>query len=356
MVLIIATDPHPTLAIRRLVSRIGYLLFPVSLLFIRYYGDLGRGYTADGSAMNTGVTNNKNSLGLLVLVISLIVLWNVRSLLVNKNEPNRSRRLTAQGTLLVLGMVLFWLANCSSAKACFVLGSLLIIALSLRVFRKRPIRVHVLCLALLLAAGSALLFGHGDAADALGRDSSLSGRTDLWAALIPAAPNSTIGAGFESFWNSPNVEKARRTLLNWGWSPLVVLGYLNEAHDGYVEIYLQLGWIGICLISLVLIGGYRRGVEAFRRDPELGSLSIAYIATVAVYNITEAGFRTMSLSWIFLLLAIVSAGGVNAGLFGGDKPTTSALLRHKGSRTALFNELSPQRETVGGIRRGLNSI
>ncbi len=44
MVLVIVTDGHPVAALRRLISRVGFLLLPASVLLIRYYGDLGRGY------------------------------------------------------------------------------------------------------------------------------------------------------------------------------------------------------------------------------------------------------------------------------------------------------------------------
>jgi O-antigen ligase len=270
--------------------------------------------------MNTGVTTNKNALGLIVLVVSLVVLWNVRSLVIHKDEPNRGRRLLAQGTLLAFGLALFWMADCSTGKACFILGSLLIIALNFLTIRRRPARVHALCLAMLLAAAVALLLGgQGGVASALGRQSNLSGRTEIWAAVIPATPNSAVGAGFESFWISPNVRIFQRTLLDSGWYPPLV-ETLNEAHDGYLEIYLTLGWIGLCLIALILIGGYRRAYKAFQRDPELGSLFLAYVVTGAVYNITEAGFRMLNPSWIFLLVAILSASGVTVGLFGGAKP------------------------------------
>ena len=76
---------------------------------------------------------------------------------------------------------------------------------------------------------------------------------------------------------------------------------LVSAHDGYIEVYLNLGWVGVCLIALILISGYWRAVKAFKRDPQLGSLILAYIATSIFYNITEAGFRVLTPSWIFLL-------------------------------------------------------
>jgi O-antigen ligase len=343
MVLVIATDAQPVAAIRRLVSRIGMLLFPVSVLFIQYFDNLGRGYTSDGLRMNTGVTTNKNSLGLIVLVISLVLLWNVRSLVVHKDEPNRGRRLVAQGTLLAFGFALFWMADCSTAKACFALGGLLIIVLNFRIIRRSPARVHALCLAVLLTAGAALLFSQADVADALGRQSNMSGRTEIWAAVIPAVPNSIVGAGFESFWISPNVQIFQRTLLASGWYAALV-DDLNEAHNGYIEIYLNLGWIGVFLIALILLGGYRRAVRAFQHDPELASLFLAYIAIAGVYSITEAGFRMMCPSWIFLLLAIVSASGVPLGVFGGKKVQNA--LRSGTVSTVGFGEVIPAIETV----------
>ncbi len=61
--------------------------------------------------------------------------------------------------------------------------------------------------------------------------------------MIPAVPNAIVGAGFESFWISPSVQNFWRKLVGW-WHP----EGLNEAHDGYIEVYLNLGWIGVCLI------------------------------------------------------------------------------------------------------------
>ena len=88
---------------------------------------------------------------------------------------------------------------------------------------------------------------------------------------------------------------------------------LNEAHNGYIEVYLNLGLVGVSLIVFILIGGYRRACAALRRDPEIGGLMLAYVAAAAVYSATEAGFRMLSPIWIFLLLATVAAGGISAG-------------------------------------------
>jgi exopolysaccharide production protein ExoQ len=343
MVLVIVTDRQPVAALRRLFSRVGFLLLPTSVLLIRYYGDLGRAYAPPvGDLMNTGVTTHKNLLGITVLVISLGTLWHVLSLLHTKSQPSRGRHLLAQATLLAISIALFGMADCSTAIACFVLGGGLIFATHLRAIRRRPARVHVLCLMILLIGGTAFLFGGaGDVAHALGRQSNLSGRTEIWAALISVAPNPIVGAGFESFWTGPDVVKFWRSLPNY-WHPET----LNEAHNGYIETYLNLGWVGVCLIALVLISGYRRAAKAFQREPELGRLMLAYIVVGATYSLTEAGFRMLDLIWVFLLLAMVSASVVAAGLFDGGKPKISASRGDTARRADGINELIPESETA----------
>ncbi|HEY0702012.1 MAG TPA: hypothetical protein VGD60_04525, partial [Candidatus Acidoferrales bacterium] len=95
MVLVILTDGQPIAALRRVYSRVGFILFPYSVFMIRYTVT-GRGYDPDGNPENVGLTSNKNSLGLIVFVISLGVLWNMLWLLRHKDEPHRGRRLVAQ--------------------------------------------------------------------------------------------------------------------------------------------------------------------------------------------------------------------------------------------------------------------
>ena len=88
----------------------------------------------------------------------------------------------------------------------------------------------------------------------------------------------------------------------------------NEAHNGYIEVYLNLGWLGLSLIALILGHGYRSAVSVFRRDSALGGLLVAYVVTAATFNISEAGFRMLSVEWFFLLLSIVAASPANGSL------------------------------------------
>jgi O-antigen ligase len=303
MVLIVMTDPDPIAALKRFLSRTGFILLPASVFLIRY-SDMGRGYDPDGNPMNTGVTTNKNILGVLVLLISLGAMWRFLLALRAKGEPCRARHMVAQGTLLAFGVALLAMAHSATAVACFMLGAFLMLATGLPAVRRRSAAVHAVVLILMLGAGVIILFGAaGNVMHALGRQTNLTGRTDIWKAVLPAVPNVFVGAGFESFWISPTcLAKVWRALSGW-FNPRG----LNEAHNGYIEVYLNLGLVGVGLIALILINGYARACAAFRRDSGIGGLMLAYVATAAIYSLTEGGFRMLNPIWFFLLLAEIGA-------------------------------------------------
>jgi len=300
MVMVLVTDAQPTAALRRFFSRVGFLLLPTSVLLIKYYPNLGRGFDEWGLATNVGVTTNKNLLGVVTFVIGLGTIWQVLWLLRNRKQPNRARHLLAQCTLLFFGILLLFTAHSATSGACFTLGAAFMVVTALPVFGRRPTAVHAVVFAMLLGGGLfVLLGGQGAAAQAVGRDATFTGRTAVWALVIPMAPNPMVGAGFENFWFGPRLEYLRS-----------IYHPINEAHNGYIEVYLNLGLLGVGLVALILTQGYRSAVAAFRRDSALGSLLVAYILTAAIYSVTEAGFRMVSAMWIFLLLSVVAASRV----------------------------------------------
>ena len=185
-------------------------------------------------------------------------------------------------------------------------------ATTLRTFRRRPARVGLLCAAVLIAAGFAFAFSVNTVASALGRNSNLSGRTDIWAALIPTVPNALFGAGFEGYWISPNAKLLWNALSRAGWWHPEIL--VTEAHNGYIELYLNLGWVGIGIVVLILVSGLARGLAALKRNQSLAGLALAYITVSFIYSATEAGFRSPNPIWIFLLLSILTSTGITSGL------------------------------------------
>jgi len=323
MVLIVVTEAQPTAALRRLFSRVGFVLLPASVLLIKFYPELGWAADVWGDRVCIGVTTNKNILGNLVFLLALGALWQALRLVRDQKAPNRGRRLLAQCTLLAFGIELLFEAHSATSGACFILGAGLMLAASLPPIRRRPAAVHALVFAILLGGAlTEFLGGRAAVTATLGRNADLTGRTEIWGIVIPMV-NPIGGAGFETFWLGPRVAKIFAKVANGQG-----LAAANEAHNGYIEVFLNLGCLGVGLIALLLVQGYGRTVSAFRRDSALGALLMAYVVTALFYNITEAGFRILSVEWFFLLLSVVAANRVTCVT---KRPRRSDLLPSQAS-------------------------
>jgi exopolysaccharide production protein ExoQ len=296
MVMIVVTENEPAAALRLFFSRSAFILFPASVLLVKYYPDLSRYYSPEGLQLIGGVTTNKNILGVGTFLLIMGALWQVLALLNDRKQPNRTRRLLAQCTLLALGLELLVMARSATSGACFALGAFLMLVIPL--IRRRTVALHALILVILLAGGIAKLLGiQGEVMKGMGRSSDFTGRTEIWKILQGMDTNPIVGAGFETFWVGPRLEYMNH-----------IFPGINESHNGYLEVWLNLGGIGLSLIVLILGQGYNSAVGAFRRDPLLGGLLVAYIITAVTYNVTEAGFRMLGPEWIFVVLSVVAAG------------------------------------------------
>jgi exopolysaccharide production protein ExoQ len=297
MVLIVLTDTDQLAAFKALIKRTAFILIPVSVILIKYHPELGRAYSQwTWEPFFTGVTTNKNTLGMVCLVMGLGCFWQFFTVFRDREDPHRVRRIFVYATLLLMTLWLFHIANSMTSLACFVLGACIIMATNLRLFVKTPIVIHVLVLMLVSVVAFALFFDpQGTLVRGIGRDPTLTGRTPIWSLVISLTTNPLLGCGYESFWLGERLQKV------WDFEQGI-----QEAHNGYLEVYLNLGLIGVFLIALLIITGYRNAISYFRREPGLGGLKLAYFTTGVVYSLTEAGFRMLAPIWIFFLLSITA--------------------------------------------------
>lgn len=299
MVLIILTEPSVTGAFKRVVTRLGFVLLPLSILFIRYYPQLGRRVTNSWTLEPTGVCDQKNSLGILCYLLGLGLLWYFRSTYNHREDPNRRRRLLALGT--VLAMTVFLLHMCSSLTSicALIMASTAMLLSNRPIFRRQPALAHCLIAAMIGLSVYALFFqSSGGLVEDLGRDRTLSGRSTGWLIILSIPHNHLIGSGYESFWLGSRLQ------MVWDAFPGMKIG---QAHNGYIEIALNLGWVGIAMLALLIVTGYRNVIGAYRLDPDIGGLRISYFIAVLVNGLTEGIFKMMSPPWIFFLLATAVA-------------------------------------------------
>jgi exopolysaccharide production protein ExoQ len=301
MILIIWTDPQPIAAFKRLLARTAYVLVPVSILFVKYYANLGRAYDWLGEAHYSGVTAEKNTLGSICMVFGLASIWRILNLF--SEEPRiqpRLRRLIVHVTILTMVLWLLSIADAMTSLACFLLATCALVAGRLRLCARNPVIIHVLILLLLLAPVSVALLGFSpETLQQMGRNTTLTDRTDIWESVIHLTPNRWLGAGFESFWLGPRLETVVSQVTKW-WVP-------NQAHNGYLEIFANLGWIGVGCLGLVIFWGYCRIIHGLRRNLPAADLMLAYFLAGLIFNISEAAFfRMMIPAWLFFLIAITA--------------------------------------------------
>src|SRR5439155_27322185 len=123
MVMVILTEPDALQAVSRLLKWTAFLLIPLSILFCKYYPDIGRAYRPwTWDPYYTGVTNNKNSLGMLCMLLGLGSLW--RFLVALRGGRATRKPLIAHGTILTMVLWLLWKANSATSWSCFLMGGL----------------------------------------------------------------------------------------------------------------------------------------------------------------------------------------------------------------------------------------
>jgi exopolysaccharide production protein ExoQ len=294
--LIFLTEQKPAEAIRAVMVRISYILFPLSLVFGKYFPAIGRNYSVSGEPMFTGVTTQKNSLGQIVLVFGLILLWDLIEL---RKDPS-SRDGSAKGQKWIhIGMLLLsaWLLiRCDSQTSlvCLILGLFVFWGSSrlLKMPNGKGILVSCLIAAILLRTLDQSLGMSDVLIRALGRNPSLTGRTDIWRAVLEQKTDPLVGDGFNIFWDTAKGYAAQTA----------VRARIQSSHNGYLEMYLDGGLFGIALLVLFLFAAGRRTINrAFAKVP-LGQMGLVFWIAAIIYNLSESSFLRLDSLWLMLLL------------------------------------------------------
>jgi O-antigen ligase len=295
IVLVVLSDDNPVAAVRFLLARLCYLVLPLSIVFIKYFPTLGRSYDPwTGAAFYTGLAADKNMLGGSLFACSLFLVW----MLV---QPDR-RRTGLKGrldyfVLLLMGGMAAWLlqqAHSSTALFCTVVGALII-----WLTRFRRVRAHLgvygASLAVILVVLNLVVNVPEALAGILGRDSTLSGRTDIWSALLKEGTDPLFGAGYYSFWTGDRVAR-----LSGGFYYA-----LNEAHNTYLETYLNNGLIGVALLLAVLLSAGIRIKQEAMKSESFGAFRLGCFLPLVFYGVTEAFMNHLGDLWFLFILVVM---------------------------------------------------
>lgn len=297
VILVVLSDPRPLEAVRTVLRRLCYVLIPLSVVLIKYFSNWGRQYSIwDGTTQYVGAATSKNMLGVLCLVSGLFFFWDTVTRWSERRERSTKRIVLINFVWIGMTLWLLNLASSATARVCLVIGCIVIIAAHSEWAKRRPGSLKALipvifCLYVILAYGFDI---NGQLAGAVGRDPTLTDRTKIWSLVLSMHTNPLVGAGYESFWLGPRLQKV--------WQ---VFGPLNESHNGYLEVYLNLGLIGVTLLLGFLITSYRNICRQFESSSKLASLNLAFWTITLFYNMTEAAFK-FQMMWVTFLLAAIA--------------------------------------------------
>jgi exopolysaccharide production protein ExoQ len=296
MALIILTEPDPEEALSRLMKRCAYIVVPVSILFIKYYPQFGRGFDRwTGAAVNTGITTNKNALGYDCLILGFFFFWHLlQTLPRERGKPRRNELLLTGGFL----MAIWWLlsmAHSSTSLVSLFLGILIVVILGWRFVNKRLIGTYMIAAMVIYVVAEATFGISGLAIQLLGKSPTLTDRTLLWSELLKVEINPLFGTGFESFWLGERFQKLAES--RW-WQP-------NQAHNGYLETYLNLGLVGLFLLVGLFIATFWKTRRELLTNFQFGRFRLGFLTAVIVYNWTEASFKALHPIWfVFYIIAL----------------------------------------------------
>lgn len=127
----------------------------------------------------------------------------------------------------------------------------------------------------------------------LGRDATLTGRTGIWSTLVgKIALRPWIGYGYRGFWHDMEGDSADI------WYNLSFM--ISSAHNGYLDMALELGLIGLGAFVTSFIMSLMRGLTWLRlAHSEEALWPLLYTAYYLLYNVTESTIPDpVSLAWI----------------------------------------------------------
>ncbi len=177
-------------------------------------------------------------------------------------------------SLIAAGLILLTKSRGCLAGAVLGAGTLIFLA-SNRLQRIQLVAVSVTIGCVLLILFQDDLENTLLAAALLGRTemdpTELTGRSSLWKVCFEYQKQQPmLGYGFEAFWNPTRVTEISRR-ENW---------LIPNSHNGFVDLLLSLGFIGLAIFLLVLLSSTVRGLRSFVMNP---SAATAYCISVMFY-------------------------------------------------------------------------
>jgi len=246
-----------------------------------------------------GLANHKNSLG--ALASMGVIFWAHAGL----SREVRLATALAGGAVALLCLIL-------SRSATSLMAAVIVTALLAMLMRSpdglRPWMPYVVgavvallvtyTLAVLqLIPGLSLLLSPVSALT--GKDLSFTGRTQIWAVLLDHIRlNPGLGTGYGAYWTGPGTGSPSDEFVR------LAAFYPGSAHNGYLEIINDLGFVGLaCLVGYIGIWLWQ-GLTLLAIERNQAALYLGLLVQQALTNLSETHwFSALSVDFVIMTLA-----------------------------------------------------
>lgn len=133
-----------------------------------------------------------------------------------------------------------------------------------------------------------------------GKDGSLSGRTIIWDIIkehIRAAPY--LGTGYGAYWLGP-VENSPSYVFVYR-----MFFYPSEAHNGYLEIVNDLGYLGLICLAVFIVTYMRQSIELMKTDRAQAVLYLSLLFHQLVMNMSESEWFARDNVFAVIILGVM---------------------------------------------------
>lgn len=245
-----------------------------------------------------GVMTHKNLLGRLMVLSTVVFFFVANS---HSLANSKYRWLAWIGYLLS-----FFLVICSTSKTALVVFLALMIIIPLyRTWRRNYNQLIPIAIALILVIGSATILFVDNLpfiASSMGRDLTLTGRTELWSVMFELIQeHPLLGYGFNGFWRDWDSDVTAYVWRTLQWE-------CPYGHNGFMDLLAELGILGLAVFFLSLVTAYIKGIRFLRITKNIEGLwTLMYLTFLLIYNLSESTLlATNNIFWILYVSTVFS--------------------------------------------------
>ncbi len=287
---LVASEVDPRQALMSIFRRIAYIHIPLSILLIKYYPHLGVQWGRwTGEVIWGGASTFKNGLAQTCYFVIFFYFW---TFLRRRRGLDKAATWYQKYLEYLIVIVAFWLfmgprhtlTYSSTSLAVLLFGISMLLFLQWLKTKRVVLSANILTAAVLCiiiyAAVTPFLgkLSFIDVSSLLGRNETLTGRSEIWAKVIPVAMEKPmLGHGF-CYWTDELDELTKA----------------NSSHNGYLETILGLGFIGVILSSIFLISACRKAHRYMMYDFDWGGYWLCLALMAALHDIAEASLNKFS--------------------------------------------------------------